>query len=111
MFVACATWALIGPSAVAITAVPPLRVPGTAVFMTAQPRGTPPALAHNLRYNKVLHQYVVVLTVRTVQVPYVTREDQVTVEPLGHEIYNVRVQNGFMQDPDVPDALVRARRP
>jgi len=93
----------------AITSTPPLRVPGTAVFMTAQPRGTPPALAHNLRYNKVLHQYVVVLTVRTVQVPYVAREHQVTVEPLGHEIYNVRVQNGFMQDPDVPDALLRAR--
>jgi KUP system potassium uptake protein len=93
----------------AITATPPLRVPGTAVFMTAQPRGTPPALAHNLRYNKVLHEHVVVLTVRTARVPYVAREHQVNVESFGHHIYNVRVQNGFMQDPDVPDALALAR--
>ena len=47
-----------------IDASPPVRVPGTAVFMTAQPRGTPPALAHNLRHNKVMHEYVVILTVR-----------------------------------------------
>jgi KUP system potassium uptake protein len=45
-----------------VAATPPLRVPGTAVFMTAQPRGIPPALAHNLRYNKVLHEHVIVLT-------------------------------------------------
>ncbi len=92
-----------------ISAHPPLRVPGTAVFMTAQPRGMPPALAHNLRYNKVLHEYVVVLTVRTVQVPYVARNDQVTLDTLGHNVFNVRVQNGFMQDPNVPEALELAR--
>ncbi len=46
-----------------VATVQPVRVPGTAVFMTAQPTGTPPALAHNLRYNKVLHEHVVVLTV------------------------------------------------
>ena len=55
----------------AIATTPPTRVPGTAVFMTAQPRGTPPALAHNLRYNKILHEHVVVLTVTTAPVPYV----------------------------------------
>jgi KUP system potassium uptake protein len=77
--------------------------------MTAQPRGTPPALAHNLRYNKVLHEYVVILTVRTARVPYVAREHQVSVEPFGQHVYNVRVQNGFMQDADVPDALALAR--
>jgi KUP system potassium uptake protein len=93
----------------AIEATPPLRVPGTAVFMTAQPRGTPPALAHNLRYNKVLHEYVVILTVRTVQVPYVALKDQVTLDTFGHNIFNVRVQNGFMQDPNVPEALALAR--
>ena len=92
-----------------ISVNPPLRVPGTAVFMTAQPRGTPPALAHNLRYNKVLHEYVVVLTVRTVQVPYVALDDQVALDTLGHNVFNVRVQNGFMQDPNVPEALELAR--
>jgi KUP system potassium uptake protein len=93
----------------AVTATPPLRVPGTAVFMTAQPRGTPPALAHNLRYNKILHEHVVVLTVTTAQVPHVPAEEQVVVEALGHGVYNVRVTYGFMQDPNVPETLLAAR--
>jgi KUP system potassium uptake protein len=93
----------------AITAVPPIRVPGTAVFMTAQPRGTPPALAHNLRYNKILHEHVVVLTVSTTQTPLVHAEDQVAVESLGHGVFNVRVKYGFMQDPNVPETLDIAR--
>jgi KUP system potassium uptake protein len=87
----------------------PLRVPGTAVFMTAQPTGTPAALAHNLRYNKILHEHVVVLTVATAQVPHVAAEDKVSVQPLGHDLFNVRVQYGFMEDPDVPEALAQAR--
>jgi KUP system potassium uptake protein len=93
-----------------VVAGPPVRVPGTSVFMTAQPQGTPPALTHNLRYNKVLHDHVVVLTVRTAPVPYVAQEDQVAVEKLGHGVFNVRVQYGFMQDPDVPEALLAARQ-
>jgi KUP system potassium uptake protein len=93
----------------AIAATPPTRVPGTAVFMTAQPRGTPPALAHNLRYNKILHEHVVVLTVTTAPVPYVAPKDQITVQSYGHGIYNVRAQYGFMQDPHVPEALGVAR--
>jgi KUP system potassium uptake protein len=93
----------------AVSSLPPTRVPGTAVFMTAQPRGTPPALAHNLRYNKILHEHVVVLTVTTSQTPYVPYEQQVQVQSLGQGVYNVRVQYGFMQDPDVPSALFAAR--
>jgi KUP system potassium uptake protein len=91
-----------------VAAIRPARVPGTAVFMTAQPTGTPPALAHNLRYNKVLHHHVVVLTVTTAQRPHVALDDRVTVEPLGHDLFNVRVQYGFMEDPDVPAALAQA---
>ena len=87
-----------------------MRVPGTAVFMTAQPTGTPPALAHNLRYNKVLHDHVVVLTVATAQVPHVPAEDRVSVQPLGHDLFNVRVQYGFMEDPNVPEALAAGAR-
>jgi KUP system potassium uptake protein len=93
----------------AIATTPPTRVTGTAVFMTAQPRGTPPALAHNLRYNKILHDRVVVLTVTTAPIPYVPADKQVQMETLGQGIYNVRVQYGFMQDPDVPSALLKAR--
>jgi KUP system potassium uptake protein len=77
--------------------------------MSAQPHGTPPALAHNVRYNKILHQYVVVLTVRTAVVPTVPLEELVTVQPLGDGIYNMRVQYGFMQEPNVPAALTQAR--
>ena len=93
----------------AIAATPPTRVSGTAVFMTAQPRGTPPALAHNLRYNKILHEHVIVLTVTTAAVPYVAPKDQITVESYGYGLYNVRAQYGFMQDPHVPEALGMAR--
>jgi len=93
----------------AVGATPPARVPGTAVFMTAQPRGTPPALAHNLRYNKILHEHVIVLTVTTAAVPYVPFDDQISVQSLGHGVYNMRAQYGFMQDPNVPDALLQAR--
>jgi KUP system potassium uptake protein len=87
----------------------PVRVPGTAVFMTAQPTGTPPALAHNVRYNKVLHDEVVILTVSTAQKPHVSPDERVAVEPLGSDLFNVRVQYGFMEDPDVPAALMQAR--
>jgi KUP system potassium uptake protein len=93
----------------AVTANPPVRVPGTSVFMTAQPRGTPLALAHNVHHNKVLHEHVVVLTVRTVPVPHAARKEQVQVEPFGDGMYNVIVRCGFMEDPDVPGALRIAR--
>jgi KUP system potassium uptake protein len=93
-----------------VQASPPLRVPGTAVFMTAQPSGTPPALAHNLRHNKVLHEHVIVLTVATVQLPHVPAQDRITVQSLGHGLHNMRLQYGFMEDPNVPDALRQARQ-
>ncbi|HEY5618134.1 MAG TPA: potassium transporter Kup [Vicinamibacterales bacterium] len=92
-----------------VAARPPVRVPGTAVFMTAQPRGAPPALAHNLRYNKVLHEHVILLTITTAQVPHVPPEERISFEPLGHGLFNVRAQFGFMEDPDVPEALLLAR--
>ena len=89
---------------------PPLRVPGTAVFMTAQPTGTPPALLHNLRYNKVLHACVVVLNVRTLQSPYVLPRHRISMEALGEGVHDVWLQYGFMDDPDVPGDLARVRQ-
>ena len=88
----------------------PARVPGTAVFMTAQGKGTPPALAHNLRYNKVLHEHVVTLMVTTKPVPQVAPADQVTVRPLGHGLFELIVTYGFMQEPNVPQALAFAAK-
>jgi KUP system potassium uptake protein len=92
-----------------VEASAPVRVPGTAVFMTAQPRGTPPALAHNLRYNKVLHEYVVTLMVTTQPVPHVPDGERITVRPLGHGVFDVVVRYGFMEDPNVPEALALVR--
>ena len=74
-----------------------------------QPRGAPPALTHNLRHNKVLHERVVILTVRTEPTPHVALERQVALNALGTGVFNVVVIYGFMQDPDVPDALRLAR--
>jgi KUP system potassium uptake protein len=88
-----------------IATAPPSRVPGTAIFMTAQPTGTPPALVHNVRYNKVLHQHVVLLTARTVGLPFVRDEDRLAIERLGDGIVYVAVSYGFMEDPDIPAAL------
>ena len=93
----------------AITASPPMRVPGTAVFMTAQPRGIPPALAHNLRHNKMLHEHVVLLTVNTAQVPHVADDKRLTVDSIGYGIFIVRLVYGFMEDPHVPNALHAAQ--
>jgi KUP system potassium uptake protein len=86
----------------------PTRVAGTAVFMTAVSRGTPPALAHNLRFNKVLHEHVVTLMITTQPVPHVPPEQQVSVKTLGQGFFDVRVRYGFMEDPNVPEALVNA---
>ena len=94
-----------------VSANTPLRVPGSAVFLTAQPRGTtPPALFHNLRYNKVLHEHVIVLTVATSPVPFIAEdEERLTIEDLGQGVFTVRVQYGFMEDPSVPEALALAK--
>jgi KUP system potassium uptake protein len=77
--------------------------------MTGQPQGTPPALAHNLRYNKVLHEYVVMLMVTTQPVPHAPEDERLTVRSLGLGIFEVVVRYGFMEDPNVPEALVLAR--
>jgi KUP system potassium uptake protein len=84
---------------------PPVRVPGTAVFMNGTATGTPPALMHNLEHNKVLHERVVLLTVKTKQAPYVEPENRVQIESLGHEFYRMIINYGFMEDPDIPKVL------
>jgi KUP system potassium uptake protein len=61
-----------------------------------------------MRHNKVLHDEVIVLTVLTAQVPHVPEKERVSVQPLGHQMFNVRVQYGFMEDPNVPEALRQA---
>ena len=88
-----------------ISAHPPHRVPGTAVFMFGDSRGTPPALLHNLKHNTVLHQQVVFLAVITNEVPFVPDERRSMVESLGNGFWHIRLNYGFMEDVDVPTAL------
>ena len=84
---------------------PLTRVPGTAVFMNGSASRTPPALRHNIAHNKVLHERVVFVTVKTQQVPHVPVQQRLDVEELGHGLYRVKVHYGFMEDPDIPEAL------
>ena len=91
-----------------IEAYPPQRVSGTAVFMTSNLQGTPPTLLHNLQHNKVLHDRVILLTVVTSETPYVPEDKRTEVQSLGHGFYRLTVRYGFMEEPDVPDALQRA---
>nr|WP_222950521.1 potassium transporter Kup [Sphingomonas sp. JC676] len=81
------------------------RVPGTAVFMTSTPDGVPHALLHNLKHNKVLHERVVLLTVKIADVPYVPEEKRLKLEDLGRGFHRMVLYYGFMQEADVPAAL------
>ena len=84
---------------------PPVRVPGTAIFMYSNPHGMPPALLHNLEHNQVLHERVVILNVKTEEIPRVPPEERVEVTQLANGFYRVVVRYGFMDDPDIPEAL------
>ncbi len=84
-----------------------IRVPGTAVFMTSTAEGVPPALLHNLKHNKVLHERNLLLTVAIADVPEVPAAERVEVIDLGDDFFRVILHYGFMQQPDVPAALKR----
>jgi KUP system potassium uptake protein len=81
------------------------RVPGTAVFMTSTPEGVPHALLHNLKHNKVLHDRVILLTVKIVSQPYWPAHDRAVREELGEGFHRLVLRYGFMEDADVPAAL------
>ena len=83
----------------------PTRVYGTSVFLNADPKGVPHALLHNLMHNKVLHERVVLLSVRFFDVPYVPDIDRVEVRPLDENFWSVVIHYGFMDEPNVPGAL------
>ncbi|HVJ00891.1 MAG TPA: KUP/HAK/KT family potassium transporter, partial [Sphingomonas sp.] len=86
-------------------AIAATRVPGTAVFMTSTPDGVPHALLHNLKHNKVLHERVILLTVKISDVPYVLEANRVKIEGLGKGFHRMVLYYGFMQEADVPAAL------
>jgi KUP system potassium uptake protein len=87
---------------------PPARVPGAAIFLTAQQGVVPHALLHNLKHNKVLHERNVFLTVETLNVPYAPSDKRLKISAIGNDFYRVLVRFGFMEVPDVPLALMRS---
>jgi KUP system potassium uptake protein len=84
---------------------PPVRVSGTAVFLSAEKGSTPFALLHNLKHNKVLHEQNLFVTVRHHEVPWIGFDRRCELEPLGHDCWQVTLHFGFKNDPDVPEAL------
>ncbi|WP_028349765.1 potassium transporter Kup [Bradyrhizobium murdochi] len=89
---------------------PPHIVKGTAVFLTSDPSFVPTALMHNLKHNKVLHEHNVILTIETAQTPRVDVSERVKMETISEKFSTVRLRFGFMESPNVPKALVIARK-
>ncbi len=89
---------------------PPHRVPGTAVFFTANQKTVPHALLHNLKHNKVLHERNVMLTVDTLETPIADADERIEITELKSEFYLVKLRFGFAEDPNVPLALSHCAR-
>jgi KUP system potassium uptake protein len=88
----------------------PHKVPGTAVFLTADPSSAPTALLHSLKHYKVLHEQNVVLTIITESTPRVAQADRISIEPLGKVFTRILIRFGFMETPNIPKALGLARK-
>ena len=95
----------------AVFVSPPVRVAGTAVFLTTETGTVPNALLHNLKHNKVLHEHNLFVTVRHHEVPWIGLDKRIEIDALGHHCWQVIIHYGFKNDPDVPRALehIRAR--
>jgi KUP system potassium uptake protein len=89
----------------AVFVSPPVRVEGTAVFLTVEPGSVPNALLHNLKHNKVLHANNLFVTVRNHEVPWIGMDKRLEIEALGHDCWQVMIHYGFKNEPDVPKAL------
>jgi KUP system potassium uptake protein len=89
----------------------PVRVKGTAVFLTSDPDNAPGALLHNLKHNKVLHQRNIILTIKTLDIPWVPEHEQIKITPIcNDEVTRIIAKVGYMQSPRVPRILTMARR-
>lgn len=94
-----------------VLAYPPVRPDGTAVFLSSTIGVVPNALLHNLKHNKVLHQTNLFLTVQNQEIPKVTLQEQAAMTELGHDCWQVIINFGFLDDPDIPKALRHIRHP
>ncbi|TAM98486.1 MAG: potassium transporter Kup [Rhodanobacteraceae bacterium] len=95
----------LAPFIASIAEHPPTKVPGTAVFMTANLNAVPHALLHSLKHFKALHERNVLLSVETLEAPYADHAERIELHDLGHSFHTVTLRFGFMEDPDVPAAL------
>jgi KUP system potassium uptake protein len=93
----------------AVFLAPPVRVEGTAVFLNADSDTVPPALLHNLKHNKVLHQQNLFVNVRNHEVPWIGLTQRVQAEPMGNDCWRVTLNYGFKNNPDVPKALAEVK--
>jgi KUP system potassium uptake protein len=89
---------------------PPLRVPGTAVFLTANQHAVPHALLHNLKHNKVLHERNVLLTVEMLETPTADPGERIEISELGGDFYGLELRFGFAEDPNIPAALSKCSK-
>ena len=89
---------------------PPQRVPGTAVFLTSDPKSAPTALLHSLKHYKVLHEKNVILSVETTHTPRVESDKRVMIEPVGSTFTRILLRFGYMETPNIPRALAIARK-
>jgi KUP system potassium uptake protein len=87
----------------------PLRVPGTAVFMSLSPQGAPVTLLHHYKHNKIFHHNVVILSVASADVPYVAEADRLDIQDMGMGFFRLIAHYGFMETPNVPQIMQRAR--
>ena len=87
------------------TATSVRRVSGTAVFLSSTSDGVPPALLHNVKHNKVLHERVIILTVLTKSVPQLADEDRITITDHTNGFFRIRLRHGFLEDVDIPASL------
>ena len=87
-----------------------VRVPGTAVFLTSTPDGVPNALLHNMKHNKVVHERLILLTVKPEEIPRLDDAQRVSVHDLGHNAWRIVVRYGFIEDPNLPRALELCER-
>ncbi|MGL4396998.1 MAG: potassium transporter Kup, partial [Hyphomicrobium sp.] len=87
----------------------PARISGTAIFLTAQPDAIPTALMHNLKHNRVLHKRNITVCIATADTPHIAEADRAKVTKLSDDFSTVSLTFGYMEDPDVPRALMRRR--
>lgn len=93
-----------------ILANPPIRVPGTAIYMAGDPWGAPIPLLHNLKHNKVLHERIALLTIQTLEVPVVPKKDRVHIEEVAPNFYRILVHYGFKEIPKMKHILEACRQ-